>query len=66
MGEKKAVVPLERIENRIYLLRGQKVMLSPHLAGLFGIEQHDLLQATKQNRNGFHGDFIFRLNQSEI
>lgn len=38
MTDKRAVVPLERIESHIVLMRGQKVMLSTHLADLYEVE----------------------------
>lgn len=65
MREKKTVVALDRIENRIYLLRGHKVMLSPHLAALYGVEPRVLVQAVKRNRDRFPEDFMFQLNESE-
>jgi hypothetical protein len=37
------IVPMERISNMIYLVRGQKVMLSPHLAELYGVESKVLI-----------------------
>ncbi|OGI40611.1 MAG: hypothetical protein A2V91_00970 [Candidatus Muproteobacteria bacterium RBG_16_64_10] len=66
MRGKKAVVALERIENRIYLLRGQKAMLSPHLAELYGVEPRTLIQAVKRNRDRFPEDFMFQLNEAEF
>lgn len=38
MASEKAPIPLKRIESRILLIRGQKVMLSTHLAELYGVE----------------------------
>lgn len=66
MRGKKAVVALERIENRIYLLRGQKAMLSPHLAELYDVEPRALIQAIKRNRDRFPEDFMFQLNEAEF
>ena len=66
MREKKTVVPLDRIENQIYLLRGHKVMLSPHLAVLYGVEPRALIQAVKRNRDRFPEDFMFQLNETEF
>ena len=48
-----SVIPIERIEQRIFLLRGQKVMLSPHLAELYGVEPKVLIQAVKRNVERF-------------
>lgn len=66
MKKKKAIVPLDRIENQIYLLRGHKVMLSPHLAALYGVEPRTLIQAVKRNKDRFPEDFMFQLNETEF
>jgi len=52
-------VPAELIERRIYLLRGQKVMLSPDLADLYQIETRALVQAVKRNIERFPPDSCF-------
>lgn len=59
-------VPAERIESRIYLLRGHKVMLSPDLAELYGVEPRALVQAVKRNIERFPADFMFQLNDREF
>lgn len=59
-------VPMERISNMIYLVRGQKVMLSPHLAELYGVESKVLLQAVKRNIERFPDDFMFQLTYQEF
>ena len=61
----KALIPLEVIEQRILLIRGQKVMLSTHLAELYDVETRALNQAVKRNISRFPGDFVFQLNISE-
>ena len=53
------------IENRIYLIRGQKVMLSPHLAELYNVQTKVLVQAVKRNVERFPGDFMFQLSWRE-
>jgi ORF6N domain-containing protein len=53
------------IENRIYLLRGQKVLLDSDLATLYGVEFRALNQAVKRNRKRFPNDFVFRLTARE-
>ena len=58
----KAVIPLEVIERRILLIRGQKVMLSTHLAELYDVETMALNQAVKRNISRFPEDFMFQLN----
>jgi len=61
-----SVIPIERIEQRIFLLRGHKVMLSPHLAQLYGVEPKVLLQAVKRNAERFPSDFMFQLTHQEV
>jgi hypothetical protein len=59
------IISLEYIEKRIFILRGSKVMLSPHLADLYGVETRTLNQAVKRNGNRFPYDFMFQLNLEE-
>lgn len=66
MTKNQPVIPLERIENHIYLLRGQKVMLSNDLAGLYGVEPRALVQAVKRNNERFPDDFMFQLSAREF
>ena len=61
----KELIPIEIIERKILLIRGQKVMLSTHLAGLYEVETRALNQAVKRNINRFPEDFMFQLNDSE-
>lgn len=61
----KELIPHEVIEKRIFLIRGQKVMLGLHLAELYGVETRALNQAVKRNINRFPEDFTFQLNNSE-
>lgn len=55
-----------QIERRIFLFRGQRVMLSPHLAELYGIPAKVLVQAVKRNRERFPADFHFQLTVEEF
>ena len=55
----------EIIEREIYLVRGEKVMLSMHLAELYGVETRALNQAVKRNIHRFPEDFMFQINESE-
>ena len=59
------LVPAERIERSILLLRGHKVMLSTELAGLYQVEPRILNQAVKRNLNRFPDDFMFQLTDDE-
>src|SRR3990172_6361958 len=65
MSEQMAVVPVERIEQRILVVRGQKVMLSNDLANLYDVEHRVLVQAVKRNKERFPADFMFRLSKEE-
>jgi hypothetical protein len=64
-GEMKTLIPLEVIERRILLIRGQKVMLGSHLAVLYDVETRALNQAVKRNISRFPEDFMFQLNRAE-
>ncbi|RZJ51366.1 MAG: ORF6N domain-containing protein [Flavobacterium sp.] len=56
----------ETISNKIYFIRGQKVMLDRDLAILYGIETKVFKQAVKRNISRFPEDFMFELNKSEF
>ena len=58
--------PVELIERKISLIRGQKVMLSAHLAELYRIEPRALVQAVKRNLARFPEDFMFQLTRKEF
>ena len=60
-----ALIPAERIERRIYLLRGQKVMISSDLAILYDVATKKLNQAVKRNPERFPPDFMFQLTPDE-
>lgn len=60
------VIPTERIEQAILLLRGQKVMLDQDLAVLYGVETKVLNQAVKRNARRFPDDFMFQLTRQEV
>lgn len=59
------IVPQDFIESRIYLIRGQKVMLDSDLARLYGVSVKQLNQQVSRNLDRFPTDFMFRLNESE-
>jgi hypothetical protein len=60
-----SLIPIERIEQRIVLVRGQKVMLSTHLAEPYGVTARVLVQAVKRNIARFPEDFMFQLTRAE-
>lgn len=65
LGHIKLVVPDERIEQRIYLIRGQKVMLDRDLAKLYGVSTKALNQAVRRHQKRFPEDFMFQLSWEE-
>jgi len=65
MADEKALVPLERVENRILVIRGQKVILDSDLAELYEVTTSALNQAVKRNIERFPDDFMFRLEPHE-
>lgn len=60
-----ALIPIEIIEKRIYLIRGRKVMLDSDLAELYGVETFNLNKSVKRNIDRFPSDFMFQLNADE-
>ena len=57
---------IEKIERRVFLLRGHRVMLSTDLADLYAVEPRTLIQAVKRNRSRFPVDFMFQLTEQEF
>ena len=55
----------EPLEQLIFILRNQRVMLSPHLASLYGVLPKALVQAVKRNPERFPEDFMFQLTDAE-
>ena len=66
MVNKSSIIPAERIERAILLLRSQKVMLDAHLAGLYGVPTKVFNQAVKRNLDRFPADFMFQLTDEEF
>ena len=62
----KEVIPLENVEQKILMIRGQKVMVDKDLAELYGVETKVLIQAVKRNMDRFPSDFMFQLNNQEV
>ena len=60
------LIPAERIESRILLLRGQKVLLDHDLAALYEIPTKALKRAVKRNAVRFPDDFMFVLDEDEL
>ena len=60
------VIPIDRIERRIYFIRGRKVMLDHDLAELYQVETRVLNQSVRRNIERFPPDFLFSLTREEI
>jgi hypothetical protein len=65
-AEMTGLIPIERIESKILLIRGQKVLLDRDLAELYGVETRVFNQAVKRNLNRFPCDFMFALDREEL
>ena len=59
-------IPDEVVMNKIYLVRGQKVMLDRDLAELYGVDTKVLKQAVRRNITRFPEDFMFEMNKEEL
>jgi len=62
----KSIIPIERIEQSILLIRGQRVMLDSDLAELYGVETKTLMRSVKRNIDRFPADFMFQMNKDEF
>ncbi len=61
----KQIIPNEYLEKRIYLVRGQKVMIDKDLAELYGVETKMFNRAVKRNSDRFPPDIMFQLTKEE-
>jgi phage regulator Rha-like protein len=64
--ELQALVIEQKILNRIYVVRGEKVMLDRDLAELFGVETKRLKETVKRNIERFPKDFMFEMTDAEF
>lgn len=60
-----SIIPVERIEGAIFVLRGHRVLLDEHLASLYEVDVKVLNQAVKRNLERFPADFMFQLTDEE-
>ena len=60
------MIPDERVTNKIYIIRGQKVMLDRDLADLYQVETKRLKEAVRRNAGRFPGDFMFEMTIEEL
>ncbi len=65
MSKNLNIIPIEKANRAIILLRGEKVMLDTDLAILYGIDTKILNQAVKRNLERFPKEFMFQINQKE-
>lgn len=56
----------DAVINKIFHIRGKKVMLDRDLAGMYGVETRALNQAVKRNEKRFPADFMFKLTENEL
>ena len=64
--DSKLMVPDEVVMDKIYLIRGKKVMLDRDLAQLYNVETKVLKQAVRRNIERFPEDFLFQLNKEKF
>ena len=62
---KKALIPQEVIQTKIFLIRGRKVMFDKDLALLYGVSTSRLNEQVRRNKKRFPADFMFRLTRKE-
>ncbi len=60
------ILPEEAIINKIYVMRGKKVMVDRDLAELYGVETRVLNQAVRRNEKRFPEDFMFQMTPEEM
>ena len=60
------IIPDDVVLTKIYLIRGQKVMIDRDLAELYGIETRRLKEAVRRNRKRFPKDFMFEMTREEL
>jgi hypothetical protein len=66
MPDKDFLIPVERIERSIFIIRGHRVILDEDLAFLYGVGTKVLVQAVKRHINRFPSDFMFQLTGEEF
>lgn len=60
------IIPDDVVLTKIYLIRGQKVMIDRDLAELYGIETRRLKEAVRRNQKRFPKDFMFEMTKEEL
>ncbi|HNX68319.1 MAG TPA: ORF6N domain-containing protein [Candidatus Omnitrophota bacterium] len=65
MRNKSELIKLEKVTRRIFLIRGQRVIMDSDLAGVYGVKTKSLNLAVKRNGAKFPADFMFQLTRKE-
>ena len=65
MSKQTTPIPAERIESKIFLIRGQKVMIDRDLAKLYGVKTKHLNRQVRRNIERFPKEFMFKLTKKE-
>src|SRR6056297_415003 len=65
MEKVKSIIPVGRVENRILLIRGEKVIIDSDLAEFYGVPTKRLNEQAKRNISRFPDDFMFQLSSEE-
>ena len=65
MAKSKSIVKVGKIQQRILLIRGEKVIVDADLAEFYGVPTKVLNQAVRRNMDRFPADFMFQLNKNE-
>jgi hypothetical protein len=63
--EMQEIVTIDAIQQKILLIRGQRIMIDADLASLYGVTTKRLNEQVKRNRKRFPEDFMFQLNKKE-
>ena len=66
MEETKELITTDDIRSKVYIIRGQQVMLDKDLAEIYGYEVKKLNQQVKRNIERFPEDFMFQMTRDEV
>ena len=66
MDDKTEIIPVNRVEQIILLIRRERVILDSDLAALYGVKTKNLIKAVKRNIERFPSDFMFQLTNQEV
>ena len=66
MDQNKPIVPIDRIENKILLIRNERVIVDADLASFFGVPTKRLNEQVRRNQGRFPKDFVFQLTTDEF